>query len=258
MTPSGIFFLCCVCVGEGLGTILLHFLPNIIFFWLFGNFIQCILIALTSHFSKVHLLTLVLPSPVNLKNTANPIFVAHILIEHGQILSGQSLNDIWVLPHSLARSISCEEYTSLSLSQFSRNLFNDFLSGLFLFFGGLDRGGCHRSLEILSFSIITLQLLILLQKKLHCPNSHSSLDHGQSHHLFQPSTWIPSVSMEHRLQHDVQQRHGLWTSIQLPAAAQTSTWPLVAAQTMAIKMALDNSTGHRHHRRLWWLFLICN
>lgn len=110
----------------------------------------------------------------------------------------------------------------------------------FSFLGGLGRGGCHRSLEILSFSIITLQLLILLQKKLHCPNSHSSLDHGQSHHLFQPSTWIPSVGMEHRLQHDVQQRHGLWTSIQLPAAAQVTD----------INMALGDSIDHGHQNGL--------
>lgn len=74
--------------------------------------------------------------------------------------------------------------------------------------------GCHRSLLGLSFSAVTLQSLISLQKKPFTVNG--SKDHGPPH------SW---------------QQHGLWVS----------TWPQESAQVADLSMVSSSADHGDHH-----------
>lgn len=85
-------------------------------------------------------------------------------MKHGQIPSGHPLMIFEFFPTPMPEASAVK-----STLQYLYHIFNDFLSGLFLFGGSGGGDCCHRSLEIFSFLIMTWQLLILLQKKLHGP-----------------------------------------------------------------------------------------
>ena len=97
------------------------------------------------------------------------LFVLPIyLMEHAQIPSGQPIKENSVLSHQ--KSSAMKNYTLGSLVTMFRILFNGFLSRLFLFVGtvrGRERY-CQRNLLCLLFSTVSLQLSMLLQKKLPC------------------------------------------------------------------------------------------
>lgn len=95
-----------------------------------------------------------------LQNAPSSTCIAHTLIESVQCFSGQPLKNNWVLPHPtlLSEPSTVKNYISESLSQFLSTSCLD----CFVFF----MGGGHRRLQCLSFSFMSLQSSIPLQKKL--------------------------------------------------------------------------------------------
>lgn len=102
------------------------------------------------------------------KPSPNPVLLPIYSLEHIQNrqwpATQRSLSPF--PPASPPKPSTGKNYTSMSLSQFLRTLFNNFMSGLFLPLFRRGRTGWHRSLQCLSISVNCLQSLIPPQKKL--------------------------------------------------------------------------------------------
>lgn len=174
---------------------------------------------------------------------------------HGQTPSCQSFRENWVLPHlaPLQKPPTVESYSSVSLSQFLRALFEAFYLGCYF----LSLGQVGIFTEVFPVSLSQLWVWSQYHYKSSSPIVYSHQEHGSW-----TSTWfliialatdtnmVPSGSLDHGSHINIYRASVSRTDCGLPHGLQqqlcpwTSIWPPGSWRIMDTHMVLYSSSDH--------------